>query len=415
MNESRSEPTRMFSQPSFEPPDPLRPRKQNLESWWWLKFWAGMNFGAWARLVWRHAFSIRCKSVPDFLFFCLVSSMNSGLRIVKTIFWNSRVRRTVITEHPIFIVGHWRSGTTFLHELLSLDDRHTYPTTYECFSPNHFLLTEKWFTRWFAIFLPSHRPMDDVSIGWSRPQEDEFAMCNLGELSPYLSIAFPNDPKIYDLYTKYLNLEGLPPQNVQRWKNALMCFLKEITCLRPKRIVLKSPTHTGRIKVLLQMFPDARFVHIVRDPMVLYPSTLHTWTWFYRLYALQTPRYELLNERVFDNLTRMYRVFERDRHLIKPGRLVELHYEDLVQDPMGTLRSVYRELELGDFDRLVPSIERYLAGTREYRTNQYQLAPELAPEIGERWKPYLDKYGYLATDPNSAHIASGTPADDRAV
>lgn len=46
-----------------------------------------------------------------------------------------------------------------------------------------------------------------------------------------------------------------------------MRFLKQITYLRPKRIVLKSPTYTGRIRVLQQMFPDARFVHIVRDPV----------------------------------------------------------------------------------------------------------------------------------------------------
>ena len=41
---------------------------------------------------------------------------------------------------PVFVIGHWRAGTTLLHELLVRDPRHTYPNTYDCFGPNHFLL-----------------------------------------------------------------------------------------------------------------------------------------------------------------------------------------------------------------------------------------------------------------------------------
>ena len=39
----------------------------------------------------------------------------------------------------------------------------------------------------------------------------------------------------------------------------------------PKRIVLKSPAHTARVRVLLELFPKARFVHIIRDPVVHLP------------------------------------------------------------------------------------------------------------------------------------------------
>src|SRR5687768_18104609 len=43
------------------------------------------------------------------------------------------------------------------------------------------------------------------------------------------------------------------------------------------RSILKSPPHTCRVPTLLRLFPDARFVHIVRDPYAVYPSTLHLW------------------------------------------------------------------------------------------------------------------------------------------
>jgi len=143
----------------------------------------------------------------------------------------------------LFIIGHWRTGTTLVHELMALDKRHTYPTTYECIDPNHFLLTEKLASRFLRFLLPAQRPMDNMVMGWDRPQEDEFALCNLGQPSPYLTIAFPNCPP---QYPEYFDLEDLSPEALSRWKECFIRFLKQVTLRNPKRIVLKSPTHTYR-------------------------------------------------------------------------------------------------------------------------------------------------------------------------
>src|SRR4030095_4005713 len=140
------------------------------------------------------------------------------LRALQELICGRRVRETEITYAPLFIIGHWRSGTTLLHELLTLDQRHTYPTTYECFFPNHFLLTEWYFTRLFRFAVPSRRPMDNMSMSWDRPQEDAFGLCNLGQPSPYLTIAFPN---CRPQYPAYFDLEDVPPEALHRWKQ---CF-----------------------------------------------------------------------------------------------------------------------------------------------------------------------------------------------
>src|SRR5204863_6827505 len=123
-----------------------------------------------------------------------VSCCHTALRYIQDQWYGSRVDRTPIREAPLFIIGHWRSGTTLLHELLILDQRHTFPNTYQCLAPNHFLLTERVFSRLFGFLLPSRRPMDNMAAGWDKPQEDEFALCMLGQPSPYLTIAFPNHP-----------------------------------------------------------------------------------------------------------------------------------------------------------------------------------------------------------------------------
>jgi hypothetical protein len=305
--------------------------------------------------------------------------------------YGRKIARTEIREAPIFIVGHWRTGTTLLHELLALDPRHTAPSTYECFAPNHFLLTRRIIPPILGLLIPDRRPIDNMPAGWEHPQEDEFALCNMGIPSPYLTMMFPNQPP---QYPEYLTLENLPAEAKERWKRALLRFLRSVTMEGGKRIVLKSPPHTGRIKVLLELFPGARFVHVVRDPYVVFPSTVYLWKRLLRDQGVQAPRFEGLEEHVFRTFNEMYAAFERDRALIAPGRLCEVRYEDLVADIPGQMRRIYRELGLDDFDVCLPSIEKYAADQAGYQRNRYRLAPQTQEQISERWAGYMRRYGY---------------------
>ncbi len=195
---------------------------------------------------------------------------------------------------------------------------------------------------------------------------------------------------------------------MERWKRALLWFLKCITLRSPKRIVLKSPAHTCRIRTLLEMFPKAKFVHIVRDPYVIFPSTINLWKRLYRDQGLQMPTYDGLEEHVFQTFTRMYDAFERDRHLIGPGQFCEVRYEDLIADPVGQMRPVYERLELGDFEAVRPAIEEYAAGQKDYKTNRYQITPEMRAEVARRWGKFIQQYGYAAEAVGSGQSAVGS-------
>jgi hypothetical protein len=331
----------------------------------------------------------------------VISVMNSLLGLVQWLLFGRKITRTEIQGDPIFVIGHWRSGTTLLHELLVLDERYTYSDTYACFSPNHFLVSGWFFRPLLRVLLPARRPMDNMEAGWDRPQEDEFALCNMGSPSPYLTIAFPNRPPQDQ---EYFDLQRLSPPARERWKRRMVWFLKCVTVWCPKRIVLKSPPHTFRVKVLLELFPNARFVHIIRDPYVIFPSTVRLWKCLYRDQGLQVPHGKGLEEHVFETFNRMYEVFERDRRLIAPSRLCEVRYEDLVEDPIGQMRAVYEQLELGEFDRVLPALQKYFADKANYQTNRFQLSPEQRAEIGRRWQPFLQRYGY-AERPAAAAVA----------
>lgn len=316
---------------------------------------------------------------------------NSGLGLIQSLFYSGRIAQTRIEQHPIFVIGHWRSGTTLLHELLSYDERHTFPSNHACMTPGHFLISG-----WAAPFVsrllfPSRRWMDNMPMGASTPQEDEFALANLGVPSPYFAIAFPNRPVPFQ---EYETLEELSDSQRDAWRQALLKFLRALTIRDNRRFILKSPLHTMRIPMLLDMFPDARFVHIVREPTAVFPSTVHLWRSLYETLGLQRPNYRGLEEQVLARFERMYRRLRQTRRLLQPNRICDVRYEDLVTDPVGQMRIVYDRLELGNFSAVQPRVEAFAARGRTYRTNRYQICDATREAVLRRWSPLMAEYGY---------------------
>ncbi len=159
--------------------------------------------------------------------------------------------------------------------------------------------------------------------------------------------------------------------------------------------MLKSPTHTCRIPALLELFPNARFVHIVRDPYVVFPSTVNLWKSLYDTHGLQRPTFAGLEEHVFDAFTHLYARLEQSKALLAANRFHELRYEDLIADPVGQMRLLYERLELDGFKAFLPRLNDYLAASAGYKTNRYpNLSAEVRAEITRRWGPVIRQYGY---------------------
>ena len=355
------------------------------------RMWAGMNLTGWFRLLLRNQSALASSYKVPLVGISQAAVLHSFLGLAQRIIWSDRIRQVELEQDPLFVVGHWRTGTTWLHELFSLDDRHTFPTSYQCFTPNHFLLTEWIDRRFFASSFPDKRPMDNMPMGFDSPQEDEFALCNLGQPSPYLAIAFPNEP--FD-QKPYLDLKTLPLEKQERWKKTFVSFLKLVTLRRPGRVVLKSPTHTCRISLLLDLFPNAQFVHVVRNPYDVFPSTMNLWTKLYGLHGLHPPTFENLEEVVFDTFLHLYKKVDEIRPFLKPTQFCEVRYEDLVANTAGELERVYEQLDLGDFDTLQFRLNAYLESRKQFKPNRYDMAPRLETEISQRWRPVIERYGY---------------------
>ncbi|MGI9429064.1 MAG: sulfotransferase family protein [Bythopirellula sp.] len=355
--------------------------------------WLGIDCFAWVRLLAGNRCAVELTKLPQVLLISVVSVFNTCLRWVETLCYGAAVRKIELPDDPVFIIGHWRTGTTMLHELMALDPRNRCPSTFESLSPNHFLLSERFVRKLAWWILPRTRPFDNMRMSFDRPQEDEAALALRGQPSPFLTVAFPSRAV---QNSDYITLEELSPRELSAWKARFARYLRLLLFKRSGRLVLKAPQHTFRLPVLNEMFPKAKFVYLVRDPYAVFPSTVHFWSTMYEVYGLQSFREQDVRDHVLSNFEQMHTRLEATRGQVSPDRFLELKYEQLTEDPVELMGRLYDFLGESDFESVRPEIEKYAQRSRRYQTNAYALTAEDLEAIGNRWAPYIETHGYDA-------------------
>ena len=350
---------------------------------------SGCTLAEWLRMLSRNRFAVDLRYWPRAAAITLHCALNSFWSHVENRRYAARVKETSVPP-PLFILGVWRSGTTHLHNLLCQDDRFAWPNTYQAFFPHTFLCTEEWNARTLQRFMPSTRPMDNVRNGVEMPQEDEFAMAASGFSFLIGSMTFPRTDQYF---RRFLSLRDATPEEIDAWKSCLMRFLQKLTFKYDRPLVLKSPAHTSRIRLLLELFPDAKFVNIHRHPHAVFQSSVHTAKKAMPYWTLQA--HEQSVDQTFKDSAEIFDAFFEQRHLIPPENFCEIAYEQLDQNPIEQLRHVYETLDLPDFNFVEPRIRDYTLSLKGYRKNSF---PELSNDIRERlareWSRCFEEWGY---------------------
>ena len=357
-----------------------------------------MSTGKYLRLLKHNRFKIHPARYPLTALVGGCSVLNSSLNRLQKILYSAKLDATAIEQPPVFIIGHWRSGTTLMHELISLDQRFAFPSNFEAFVPQHFLLTRHVMYPLINLLMPGKRPMDAMTMNAASPQEDDFALLSYGAGTPYRRIAFPNNQgDDHLLLDPNLASDADAVSDHEVLQQSLTHFYKSLTYRYPgKRLVLKSPPHTSRVAQLAEWFPGAKFVHVSRHPHKLVSSTMRLWRLLDEIHGFQLANYDdqWLKNYVFQCQSLMYDSYFRHRDSLPENQLAEIRFEDLIQSPADTLKQVYQQLELGDFDSALPAVERYFADRKGHRTNPVELDGELMAEIDSHWQPYAEAFGY---------------------
>lgn len=366
------------------------------------------------------------------LFLGALSGLNSLLALPDRILYGRRVAGARVNPAPVFVLGHPRTGTTHVHNLLSLDARLGWADTLSAGFPSAFLSLGGALRRLAAPLLDGTRPMDAMALSFDTPAEDELAVCALSAgASPYMPLVFMRDQEVFrDLYALRGLLEvGESVSNAkrrrrsdeggssaveplcleQRWLHAFSWFLKKLTVRAARRcaaigkrqsshangaahksapldhsttdsppLLLKSPVHTARVRLLLRLFPDARFIYLHRDPYAVFASAAHMAESYYPFTALQRLEPGDVARFVLDQFELLHETYQADRALIPPGRLVELAFAELDADPVAAMRRVYRELGWPDFERVLePQLHAYAASLAGFKKNDHQRCERL--------------------------------------
>ena len=356
---------------------------------------AGITAGDWWRLIRENGFDVEACYWHRAVVITALSLVNSLQRVREDRRWHDAIRDTAITEPPLFVLGHWRSGTTHLHNLLAQDTaQFAFANTYQVINPHTFLTTEAVSSRLFAGLVPATRPMDAMALSFQTPQEDEFAPCLMTGRSPYIGVSFPHRE---DAYGQYLSFRDASPADVAEWRAAFVWFLKKLTLKYRRALVLKSPAHTARVRLLLDMFPEARFVHIHRHPYDVFQSFRHYYdTAMWHTY-LQRPDLASIDARILRRYTEMHDALFSDWPLIPAGRFHEVRFDDLERDPIGQIQTLYERLGLDGFAQYRPRLAAYVATLRDYQRNRFPpLAPEWRERIAHEWRRSFERWGYRA-------------------
>ena len=352
----------------------------------------GVTAGTWLRALCENRFSVSPSCWPRAAVISLQSVPTSLLHMADTLRFRKKLKN-VIVPPPIFVLGHWRQGTTHLHNLMTIDKRFAFPNNYQCLFPESFLTAEKLHSKSVGMFLPKRRPMDNVEWRMESPQEDEFALCISSLKSPCMGWVFP---RRRDHYDRYLTMQDVSQAEITEWKNAFLLFLKKRTLISDRPLVLKSPPHTARIKLLLQMFPDAKFVHIHRNPYDVFHSTRKMLKSVGELHRLQSA---FDTNELDDWILRMYRMmydaYFEERGLIPAGQFCEVGFEQLEHDPVGQIRRIYNSLQLPDFCEVESDVQNYVNSISDYRKNSFpELPKHLRQRIAETWQPSFQEWRY---------------------
>jgi hypothetical protein len=352
---------------------------------------AGITLADWLRLLRENGFSVDSPYLLRAAAISFAAATNSVFRWYEKCRYGRRWKDVPVPP-PLFVLGHWRSGTTHLHYLLALDDHFACPNFYQVIYPHTFLSTEQRLSGLTAFLLPEHRAYDNVRLDLKVPCEDEFAMCVSGFMTPYLAGVFPRRAAHYD---RFLTFRNAPPQAVEAWKSSLRLFVQKLMLRHGKPLILKSPPHTGRIKLLLDMFPDARFVHIHRDPYAVFQSMTHTYATGLPFGRLQRTNAVDWAERVIRQYKELYAAFFEERRLIAAGHFHELGFEALEKDPVGEVRRLYEALGLPEFAKVEPTLRAYVDSLSGYRKNTFpELAPGVRRRIAGEWRRCFEECGY---------------------
>jgi len=318
---------------------------------------------------------------------------------VERVRWGQAIRDHRIERPPVFLIGHWRSGTTHLHNMLARDPQFGYLDLGQANMPWHMLGEKVHVARSvIAKVLPKTRGYDNVKLSLEEPQEEEWALANLNPVSLFNCYYFPADA--WRHAREALFLEGLEAGQIEAFEQAYEFLVRKVSFARQG-----NPSSTVRIPMLKRLFPHAKFIHIVRNPYAVYRSNRAKFARLFNAFAWQDFRAVDGHRFTMEFYEAVMRRYLEDRISLRPEDLYETSYERLTEHPLDELGRIYEQLKIGGREEGLESIAGYLETIKDYRANVHTITEAQAAEVRERWGFAFEAWNYPLDPPDAISVA----------
>lgn len=294
---------------------------------------------------------------------------------------------------PLFILGHWRSGTTFVHNIFAQDKHFGYTTTYQTVFPHYVMALQGFFKPTMGWLMPDKRPTDNMELAPDLPQEEEFAINNSCPFNYYNFWFFPE--KMNEYCDRYLTFKAITPKEEQAFKDNFEKLVKiSLWNTNGTQYLSKNPPHTGRLKTMSELFPNAKYIFLMRNPYTVFESTRNFYTNTIKPLELHSIPLEQMEQNILRNYMELYRAYKEQKKYVPEGNIYEVKFEDIEQDALGITEKIYHDLNIPGWEEARPAIEKYIGGKKGYKKNKYNYDPRTVELVNQHWGEVLDEWGY---------------------
>ncbi|MCG8698626.1 MAG: sulfotransferase [Bacteroidales bacterium] len=331
-----------------------------------------INFFLGVKLMFAHQL-YRTRHIGKFIIILLFSLLLLPFQCINKIYYNVRLRHYQLSHDPVFIIGHWRSGTSFLHHLLAQDQQWGIVNGFYAFFPGLEIFNHNIVRKLIKQVMIKKRPQDKMPRSVDVPEEEEFALTNISKFGVYHSLWLPKENDYFNRFCLFKTTQ----QNIEKWKKKYLLLLKKYAYLNNSRqLLLKNPVNTARIKVLLELFPNAKFIYIHRNPVETYCSMVNMYEKAIKPQFLQDFDKRQIEAKTVSWYILVQKSFNEQKSLIKEGNLVEVKFEELVKKSQITIKQIYTQLRISLSENAQKKINTYLDSVKDYRQNTYHLSKE---------------------------------------
>ena len=324
------------------------------------------------------------KKLHVFLLYVFRYLLLEPFRLAEIHIYQKKIAAHEIKQSPVFILGHWRSGTSYLQNILRLDPGISTSTIFRSIFSDNYYLTELWLKRALNFICSTFKIryfIQRTTMNLDHPAEMDLALCAMCSKHSYSwGHLFPKS--FAKRVKNQILFQDDRPANA--WIEEYDHMIRKLSYRsKGRRVLVKSPGDTARITHLIRKYPDAKFIFMYRDPVSVYHSSEYLWESIQQQLSVQ----EMQNTEIQDLILRTYELllssYLQQRNEIPQEQLIEVHHKNLQQDPLGEIRKIYSKLELGTPPE--KELAHFLIANKPYKHAKYSTSDELKAKLAAQW------------------------------